>query len=119
MSVLSRAVLPVMVICAVTASAFAAAAPCAAKFGDVVDFGKCNPVSFPGLKVEFVGVSQPMKDLPLSCWNYEASDGAGAVAPFSQCHTGALGGDQVRAVGGRDFTVVFDGSSGGARLPSG
>jgi hypothetical protein len=119
MFVRSRAVLLVLGTFAFVGPVFAAAAPCAAKFGDVVDFGGCNPVSLPDLKVEFVGVSQPMKDIPMSCWNYEASDSAGAVAPFSQCHTGALGGDKTLSVGGKAFTVFFDVSSGCVRLPSG
>jgi hypothetical protein len=96
----------------------AAAAPCTAKFGDVVDFGKCNPVNLPGVNVKFLGVSQPNKGVPLSCWNYEASAGTDAVT-FRHCHTGLLGGFSVVSVGERSFSVFFDVSSGCARTPNG
>lgn len=99
--------------------AHADAAPCTAEFGDIVDFVVCNPVTLPGPEVEFLGVSQPNKGLPLSCWNYEASSGTGAVEEFKHCNTGVLGGHSTLSVGGKTFTVFFDVSSGCARMPSG
>lgn len=99
--------------------AHGAAVPCKAQFGDVVDFEECNPVSFPGLNVKFLDISYPVEGVPLSCWNYEATNGAGAVEAFKHCHTGALGGQSALSVGGKPFTVLFDVSSGCARMPSG
>lgn len=116
---LRHALLLVLATVAQPDRAFAAAAPCKAELGDVVDFEVCNPVSFPSLEVRFLGVSQPKKGVPLSCWNYEASTGTGAVEAFKHCHTGALGGHSTLSVGGKSFTVFFDVSSGCARMPSG
>lgn len=119
MSRLREALLLTLGAFALADFAYAAAAPCAPEFGDIVDFVVCNPVSLPGLEVEFLGVSQPNKGLPLSCWNYEASTGTGAVEEFKHCHTGVLGGHSALSVGGKTFTVFFDVSSGCAGMPSG
>ncbi|MGK2857570.1 MAG: hypothetical protein ACSLFQ_10235 [Thermoanaerobaculia bacterium] len=97
----------------------AAAAPCKAELGDIVDFGVCNPVSLPGLEVRFLGVSQPDERVRLLCWRYEASTGTGDVEEFKQCHTGVPGGHSTLSLGGRTFTVLFDVSSGCAQMPSG
>jgi hypothetical protein len=99
-----------------------AAAPdvtCKAEFGEVVENDRCNRFELPSLTVRFIGYSQPMADLPVVCWNYEASVAGSATTPFRQCHTGELGGHTTFAVAEASFTVLFDVAAGCARSPAG
>jgi hypothetical protein len=96
-----------------------AAQPCKAKFGDVVDFRECNPVTLPGVEVEFLNITSPNPQVPLSCWNYKATDSSGKEATFRQCHTGLLGGGTSFTVADKTFTVFFDVATGCRRWPAG
>ena len=101
--------------------AFAAAAndACVAQYGDVVVFDQCNPIALPGVTIKLVGVSQPHKGIPLSCWNYEAYLPGAEKTAFQHCHTGALGGEANFRVADKSFTAIFDTSAGCARSPAG
>ncbi len=93
--------------------------PCPAKYGDIIVFDQCNPVRLPGVEVKFVGISQPNKATPVSCWNYEASVSGSEKTLFQHCHTGALGGQTHFNIAGKPFTVLFDLSKGCKRFPAG
>ena len=80
---------------------------CTASYGDVIEFDRCNPVSLPDVKISEVGASQPVKNIPLLCRNYEASIGSEKTT-FYQCTTGDIGGEKDFVVAGKSFTVVFD-----------
>ncbi len=91
---------------------------CAGGYSDVVEFAGCSSVRLPDFNVRFVDNTQPMKDVPIICWNYEATHGA-EKAKFQQCHSGALGGTTTFSLSGKSFTVVFDVSAGCKQLPTG
>jgi len=91
---------------------------CTSRYGKPVQFARCNPVQLPDIEVRFVDIDAPMPDLPVSCWNYTASDGT-HDASFRQCHTGELGGTLGFVVGKQAYTVILDVSSGCTRQPAG
>jgi len=93
--------------------------PCKAKFGEVVDFRECNPVTLPGVQVEFLDITSPNPNVPLSCWNYRATDSRGNETTFRQCHTGVLGGSTGFTVADKTFTAFFDVATGCRRWPAG
>ena len=94
----------------------ALAAGCTARFGEIIEMAACNVVALPDFEVRFVGTSQPNPGIPLTCWNYRiTATKSQASTDVSQCHTGALGGEQEFNLDGKAYTVLFDLSQGCAR----
>jgi len=86
--------------------------PCKAKFGEVVDFRECNPVTLPGVQVEFLDITSPNPNVTLSCWNYKATDSRGNETTFRQCNTGLLGGSTGFTVADKTFTAFLTSQRG-------